>query len=174
MKKFLSLSLVIAFLALGAEELRAQGGFGGVHVGSEFTPNGNLLLIGGGGAWVINSNFYLGGAGYGSANTLGTNSGDLNSMGYGGFMFGYFKEVRESLRIGADVLTGSGGYSVDDQEDEFFFIEPNVKAWYSIKPFMHLSVGAYYRIAYLNSDAILTDGDLSNFGIKLTLNFGVL
>lgn len=174
MKKKLSLVLVIVSLALGAEKVRAQGGFGGIHVASEFTPNGNLLLMGGGGAWVINSNFYLGGAGYGSVNTLGTNSGDLNSMGYGGFMFGYYKEIQNSFKLGADILTGSGGYSIDNQEDDFFFIEPNLKLWYSVLPYMHISVGAYYRIAYLNADAVLNPNDLSNVGIKLSLNFGIL
>ncbi|WP_375578982.1 hypothetical protein ABWH96_18495 [Marivirga tractuosa] len=174
MKRLFILVLVFAVSALGAERVSAQGGFGGVHAASEFTSNGNLLMIGGGGAWVINSNFYIGGAGYGSANSVYSVSGELNSLGYGGFMFGYFNEVKESIRVGGDVLTGSGGYAMDDVEEDFFFIEPNVKVWYSINKIMHLSAGLYYRIAYLNADAVLNEQDLNNFGIKLSLNFGKL
>lgn len=174
MKKLLTLVFIFLLSTISADKLKAQGGFGGVHVGSEFLNNGNLLLIGGGGAWVLNSNFYLGGAGYGGSNSLSTNAGELNSIGYGGFMFGYFKEVKESIRIGGDVLAGSGGYAIDDVEEEFFFIEPNFKVWYSVNSFMHLSAGVYYRVAYLNANAILNEQDLSNFGVKLSLNFGIL
>lgn len=174
MKKYVSLVFILAAMALATEELSAQGGFGGVHANSEFTPNGNLLLIGGGGAWVINSNFYLGGAGYGSANSLATANGDFSSMGYGGLMLGYFTEVRESIRLGGDILTGSGGYSLDELSEGFFFLEPNIKAWYSINHAMHLSAGFYYRIAYLNADSVLNSQALNNFGIKLSLNFGSL
>jgi hypothetical protein len=147
MKKLLTLVFIFQLSILVAEKIKAQGGFGGVHVGSEFSSNGNLLLIGGGGAWVINSNFYLGGAGYGGSNSLSTNAGELNSIGYGGFMFGYFNELKESIRVGGDVLTGTGGYAIDDSEEKFYFIEPNLKVWYSINSYMHLSAGVYYRIA---------------------------
>lgn len=174
MKRLLILVFVFALLVLGTHNATAQGGFGGVHTVSEFTNYGNLLLIGGGGAWVINSNFYLGGAGYGGLNSLSTNSGELSSLGYGGLMLGYFKEIKESIRIGGDIFTGSGGYSVDNVEDDFFFIEPNLKVWYSINSVMHLSAGVYYRTAYLNADALLNEQDLNNLGIKLSLNFGKL
>lgn len=155
-------------------DLKAQGGFGGMHVASEFTPNGNLLWLGGGGAWVINSNIYIGGAGYGGLNTLSINDNTLNSIGYGGLMLGYFTEVRNSIRIGSDLLVGSGGYELDNLEEEFFLLEPNVKCWYSINSYTHGSIGLYYRIAFLNADAALDTKDLSNFGIKLNLNFGKL
>lgn len=174
MKRLSILIFVITLSVLVTNNANGQGGFGGVHAATEFTVNGNLLLIGGGGAWVINSNFYLGGAGYGGSNSLATNSGELNSIGYGGFMFGYFNEVKESIRIGGDILAGSGGYAIDDVEEEFFFIEPNIKVWYSVNSYMHLSAGVYHRIVYLNANAILNEQDLSNFGIKLSLNFGKL
>lgn len=168
------IAVLICFSVMITENVKAQGGFGGVHAGSEFTNSGNLLLIGGGGAWVINSNFYLGGAGYGGSNTLATSNGELSSIGYGGMMFGYFNEVRESVRIGGDVLAGSGGYSIDDLEEGFFFIEPNLKFWYSVNSYMHISAGMYYRMAYFDADAILNPRELNNFGIKLSLNFGSL
>jgi hypothetical protein len=174
MKKLLTVVFIFLLLTMGAHKLQAQGGFGGVHTASEFTTSGNLFLIGGGGAWVINSNFYLGGAGYGGSNSLSTSSGELSSIGYGGLMVGYFNEVKESMRIGGDVLAGSGGYSIDDYDEDFYFLEPNIKVWYSINPTMHISAGVYYRISYLNADAVLNDQDLSNFGIKLSLNFGKL
>jgi hypothetical protein len=174
MKKVLFLTALILFVVIKVDKAKAQGGFGGVHAGSEFTSSGNLLLLGGGGAWVINSSFYLGGAGYGGSNTLATTSGELSSIGYGGLMIGYFKEVKESFRIGGDVLSGSGGYTVDTIDESFFFIEPNLKIWYSINSFLHLSAGVYYRIAYVNADAVLNQQELNNFGVKLSLNFGSL
>lgn len=174
MKRLLILVFIFSVFALRSNTVSAQGGFGGVHAASEFTNNGNLLLIGGGGAWVINSNFYLGGAGYGGSNSITTNSGELSSLGYGGLMLGYFNEVQESIRIGGDVLAGSGGYSVNGIDEGFYFLEPNIKAWYSINSTMHLSAGVYYRIAYLNADAVLNEQNLNNFGVKLSLNFGKL
>jgi hypothetical protein len=174
MKRLVFSVFIFSVLALGADQISAQGGFGGVHVGSEFTTNGNMLLVGGGGAWVINSNFYLGGAGYGGSNSLATSSGELSSLGYGGLMFGYFNEVRESIRIGGDILTGSGGYAIDDVEEGFYFLEPNIKAWYSINHTIHLSAGIYYRFAYVDAGAALNEQNLNNFGIKLSLNFGKL
>jgi hypothetical protein len=174
MRKLLFISILICFSVMMAEKAKAQGGFGGVHANSEFTSHGNLLMIGGGGAWVINPNFYLGGAGYGSANTLATPNGAFNSLGYGGLMVGYFSEVKESIKLGGDVLVGSGGYSIDEVSEGFYFLEPNIKVWYSINHTIHLSAGIYYRIAYLNADATLNHQDLSNFGIKLSLNFGAL
>ena len=174
MKQLVISVFIFSVLALGATEVDAQGGFGGVHIGSEFTNNGNMLLIGGGGAWVINSNFYLGGAGYGGSNSLATSSGELTSLGYGGLMFGYFNEVRKSVRIGGDILTGSGDYSIDDADEEFYFMEPNIKAWYSINHVLHLSAGVYYRFAYVDADATLNEQNLNNLGIKLSLNFGKL
>jgi hypothetical protein len=174
MKRVVISVFIFSVWALGAEQLRAQGGFGGVHVASEFTNSGNILLIGGGGAWVINSHFYLGGAGYGGSNSLATSSGELSSLGYGGLMFGYFNEVRESIRIGGDILTGSGSYSIDDVDEDFFFLEPNIKLWYSINNTMHISAGVYYRFAYQDAGAVLNEQNLNNFGIKLSLNFGSL
>jgi len=175
MKQLSILLLSVFVLAIATSKVKAQGGFGGFHVSSELTENGNLLMIGGGGAWVIDSNFYLGGAGYGRVNTLTTNSGELSSFGYGGVMIGYFHEIRNSVRLGGDLLSGSGGYTIDQlEEDSFFFLEPNIKIWYSINRSMHFSAGVYYRIAYLNADAVLTEQDLSNFGIKLSVNFGKL
>lgn len=149
MKRQYLFAVLICFSVMISESAKAQGGFGGVHAGSEFTNSGNLLLIGGGGAWVINSNFYLGGAGYGGSNTLATSNGELSSIGY-------------------------GGYSIDDLEEGFFFIEPNLKFWYSVNSYLHLSAGVYYRLAYLNADAVLNQQELNNFGIKLSLNFGSL
>jgi len=174
MKRIFLFTVLICFSVMISENAKAQGGFGVVHAGSEFTDSGNLLVIGGGGAWVINSNFYLGGAGYGGSNTLATNTGELNSIGYGGMMFGYFNEVRESVRIGGDILAGSGGYAIDDLDESFFFIEPNLKLWYSLNTYMHISAGVYYRIAYVDADAVLNQQELNNFGIKLSLNFGSL
>ena len=174
MKRLVISIFIFSVLALEAEQASAQGGFGGVQVGSEFTSNGNMLLIGGGGAWVINSNFYLGGAGYGGSNSIATSAGELSSLGYGGLMLGYFNEVRESIRVGGDILTGSGGYSIDEIDEDFYFLEPNIKVWYSINDTMHLSAGAYYRLAYLDANAVLNEQNLNNFGIKLSLNFGSL
>lgn len=64
MKQLSIIVFVLSVSVLGAGRLSAQGGFSGIHAASEFTSNVNLLLIGGG-ALVINSNFYLGGSGYG-------------------------------------------------------------------------------------------------------------
>ncbi|MFQ3215174.1 MAG: hypothetical protein ACJAT1_000625 [Marivirga sp.] len=64
-------------------------GFGGVHLSNEFAVGSNRLLLGGGGAWIINQHFYLGGAGDGSHNTVLTEQSEALSLGYGGLLVIY-------------------------------------------------------------------------------------
>lgn len=175
MKHLIKLSLISILAISASPNLKAQGGFGGFHVKTEYNSAGNLLFFGGGGAWVINRNFYLGGAGYGALNSINTEAGELSSIGYGGFMLGYFRPLKNpKFRIGTDLLMGSGGYKIEATSEDFFFVEPNLKLWYSINPYIYLNGGIYYRSAFLNADALLNPSDLNNLGFKLTVNFGVL
>lgn len=174
MKNIFKALLILLIGTISVKSLQAQGGFGGMHINSEFTPNGNLLLFGGGGAWVINEHFYLGGAGYGSMNSLTTAAGELSGLGYGGMMVGYFTKSKNNLRFGGDMMVGSGGYMIDGLGESFFFLEPNLKVWYSVTPIIHLSAGLYYRTAYLDANASMQANELNHIGVKLTLNFGVL
>lgn len=175
MKHLIKLSL-ISILAISASlNLNAQGGFGGFHVNTEYNSAGSLIFFGGGGAWVINQNFYLGGAGYGALNSINTEDGELSSIGYGGFMLGYFRPLKNpKFRIGTDLLIGSGGYKIEETSEDFYFVEPNLKLWYSPSSYIYLGAGVYYRAAFLNADALLNPSNLNNLGFKLTVNFGAL
>lgn len=166
-------TVLMIMLMLSSASIYAQGGFGGVRYKADITPYGGMMLIGGGGAWVINENFYLGGAGYGSVNSLNVEGATLSSFGYGGLNLGFYQQIKESpARIGADMLFGSGGYTYDQQAYSLFLMEPSVNFWYRINHFMQFSAGIYYRITFLDADSIINPNALNNPGISLSLYFG--
>lgn len=166
-------TLFVIFYLLAISTSNAQG-FGGVQISNEFSPNGNQLVIGGGGAWVINEHFYLGGAGYGSLNAIITDNSDTVEMGYGGVVLGYLHNMQRKKSLGMDMMLGHGEYKVNEKEYDLFIIEPNLKFWYQFSDYIFGTLGIYYRISYPEAIANLQAKDLNRLGIRLTLNFGSL
>lgn len=89
------------------------------------------LLLGGGGAWLVNNQFYLGGAGFGlvpgnektflmkNRNGIDTTVDGRVYMGYGGLMIGYIYNAEEIFHLSGQVLFGVGGLTAQDNDDLF-------------------------------------------------------
>lgn len=170
MKKTTAFTLILLLFGTASY---AQGGFGGLRYKADISPFGGMMMIGGGGAWVINESFYLGGAGFGSVNSLLVEDATLSSFGYGGLNLGYFQQIKDSpVRIGADILLGSGGYTYDNNAYSLFLMEPSVNFWYRINSFMQFSAGIYYRIGFFDADSLLDPSALNNPGVSVSLYFG--
>lgn len=150
-----------------------QGGFGGLSIRTEKYATSNMLLFGGGGAWVISESFYLGGSGYGNINSIILNDKKLDAFGYGGLMLGYFKDIGAGFRLGSQLNVGSGGFSVEGQSGSFRFVEPNMSAWYSVTDFIHLNLSFNYRFAFTGANSILDERELSIPAIQLNLYVGL-
>ncbi len=163
---------VLLLLIVGSE-IKAQG-FGGVYLANELVSNAPQLLLGGGGAWLVNEKIYLGGAGYGSLNTVALQGIDNYRIGYGGFMAGYIHPSNKKTTFAAELLIGSGGYDWETTDYSFFLLQPEVKLWHNFNPYVFGSIGLYYRIAYTNTNEPLNSNDLSRIGLKLAINFGSL
>ena len=187
------LILMITFPAYADEETLISGeiesgGYGGVEV--KFAEiNGEWeVLVGGRGAWIINHQFLLGGAGYGLA-TQGEISPrviypyyyyiDRFEMGYGGVLIGYVSNSDKLIHLTMETLIGGGGitpfndtYGSDFDTDSFFIVEPEVSFIANISKLIRFGFGASYRftsgVEYLG----LHDEDISGPAVNLMLKFG--
>ena len=150
----------------------AQGGFGGLTYKLESVASDGLMSIGGGGAWLITDNFYLGGAGFGSINSITIRSNTLSSLGYGGPMIGYKRSISPVFSLGGQVMLGSGGYTYGELEEDFGFVEPALQGWVRINHYMKLNIGIQYRLPFMDAENSLRPNDLDALGMQISLYFG--
>ncbi len=170
--KNLKLSLTLTLLMACVGHAFAQGGFGGVTAKVESISGSSLMTFGGGGAWMPTENFYLGGGGYGSMNTININDRVLESFGYGGLMAGYKLPIIDKLSLSIQGLLGSGGYVWDGQSDRFQLIEPSIHVWLRVNHFMAINIGGQYRWSFMDANSPLSAEDLSAGGVQFSLIFG--
>jgi len=165
--------LLIAFaLLLSSGFTYAQGGFGGLTYKMESVASGGMMSVGGGGAWLVTRNFYLGGAGAGSMNSISIRSNTLSSMGYGGLKMGYKTYLTSYFGLGGQVMLGSGSYTYGEIDEKFGFVEPALQGWFRINNYMRLNVGVQYRLPFMDAENLLRSNDLEAMGMQISLFFG--
>jgi len=169
--KFTGLIVTFSLLVFSSIAF-AQGGFGGFTYKIESIGSSSMMSVGGGGAWLVTPNFYLGGAGAGSMNSIHIRSNTLSSMGYGGLMMGYKTHLISSFGIGGQVMLGSGSYTYRGTDEGFRFVEPALQGWLRINSFMQLNVGIQYRLPFMNAENLLKSNDLEAMGMQISLFFG--
>jgi len=207
--------LVAAVLLIGSTTASAQrdsvktlfdmgpftsGGFGGPVAKLTSMRGESSLLVGGRGAWIINSTIAIGGGGYGLVTPRTVAEGatpgldTMYSVGYGGFELEVVLWADEALHASVMTLVGAGGLSTgisrnnDDMDwgwggnnsltdDAFFVVEPQVNVEANITPWFRLGVGASYRFVNGVDTKVgsisITDADLSNLSGVLTFKFGL-
>lgn len=196
--------LILISLVLSAQ-LQAQeqtlisgpvesGGYGGPTVKFSSLNNKFALLVGGGGGWLINHTFLIGGAGYGLVNAINASSvarayygayGDMKiDFGYGGLFLEYIGNPNDLLHYSVSALIGAGGVSYREQNDNwintfpndhaspFFVLEPGVTTELNVTRFFRLNAGVSYRLVRGSDLPGIQDSDLSDVAVNLTFKFG--
>lgn len=152
----------------------SSGGFGGPEMRISELDGESNALMGGKGAWLINHEYYLGGAGFGSINTLGTENYDF---GYGGIMLGYIMKPQNIINFSAEIIAGAGGLSKrtdigDDDADVLWVIEPAIYAGLNLTDFAKVTVGLSYRSVHGSGTVGISNSDLSGISANIALMFG--
>lgn len=163
---------VLIFHCVSINNAIAQGGFGGITYKAELGHAGNMMLVGGEGAWVINNRFYLGGGGYGNVNTINIEGDRLESFGYGGVKFGYIHSISNRFRLGIELFNASGSYTYGNSSHSLFLMEPQLRAWFPVNHYMQFTAGIYHRFTFQDESSPLNSGSLDNVGITISLLFG--
>lgn len=158
------------------------GGFGGVGAKVTQINNRTALLFGGGGAWVIERSFFVGGSGY-SLLTEATGeemtNGALN-MGYGGVVVGYQFLPDELVHFNLQTLVGGGGVSYQnsvggfsrENDDGFFIVEPSAEVEVNMTRHIKMGVQGSWRIVGDIELPGMTNALVSGPAAALIVKFG--
>lgn len=188
MKKSLYASLLgILFMAAAAygepvfsNGVYVSGGYGGPEVRWNTVDGKNMITFGLSGAWVINEQILLGGAGFGGKMpyVLNSQDGEL-SIGYGGLRVGALWLGDTPLNITVSALIGAGALTFDaagasDISSAFFILEPEVALMLHIIEFLRIGVGVQYKfLSGLNLQP-LSHQDVDGLSVSVGLYFGNL
>lgn len=96
-----------------------SGGFGGFGFSSMKVNGKTTNLTSGGGGWVINDTFYVGGRGYSSRE----NVGEKNRFSYGGVELGYMHTSSSFYNPFISVIYGYGGIGDKHNSDDNYKYE---------------------------------------------------
>ncbi len=217
MKKIILTMAMFALMAMTATTAMAQeedqdintifggkkfssSGYGGPSIKFSQVDNEFAMFVGGKGAWTINKQFSIGGAGYGLVTwpeftyQNGQNETiDADFMfGYGGLYLEYIHDPWEVLHFSANTLIGFGGASVQDidrmnmddyDHDEiwaaYFVLEPSIAVELNVAKFFRIQVEAGYRFvdeirsnSEFKSIDKAKDMELSGVSGGITFQFG--
>lgn len=141
-------------------------------------------MMGGGGGIMVN-NFFFGGYGLGLTNTIrdyadGTYSGDVISIGHGGFWIGYSFFGHLPVHVSVSSLAGFGEFGLRqldsyfiDRKDQIFVLTPIVEIEANITRFLRIGAGVSYSLTSgVNFFENYSNRDFSAPGAYLGLKFG--
>lgn len=178
---FVTLLMVMSVNAAERESLIKgdviHGGFGGPAVKITQIDGDINYMVGGRGAWLVNHQFYLGGAGYGPAREIGDHGVEL---GYGGVWAGMKFNPTKLVHFSADILIGAGDLNKDyrsnnntsNADDTLFIVEPGANLNINITDYAELVFSASYRLVNGSDHATLSDSDLSGATFTAGVMFG--
>jgi hypothetical protein len=159
-----------------------SGGFGGPAVKLTRVNGQFALMAGGGGAWLINHVFAIGGGGFFMTDAVEppapADSLDLG-IAYGGMFMEYITRWEEVVHFTFHLFLGGGGVSLEHpgtdhavEEDGFFVLEPGVNAEINLTQTMRLNAGVSYRYITGVDLTNVSSADLNCFSFNLYLKFG--
>jgi len=180
---FAALMLIFSVDAAERESLISgdvtHGGFGGPLLKATQIDGDINYMVGGRGAWLLNHQFFLGGAGYGTVQEIGNHGAEL---GYGGVWAGMKFNPSKLVHYSVDVLVGAGGLTKDytsnnssntqHSDDKLFIIEPGANLNINIASYAELVLSLSYRLVNGSSHQTLSDSDLSGASITASVMFG--
>lgn len=163
-------------------------GFGGPSTSLTWIDGEPGVMVGGGGAWVINGNFALGGAAYGiaTAHHAAERVDGLRQTlegGYGGITMEVITRPEKLVHFSGGVLVGAGGLTLmtgprtDTNRDvtsetAFFVARPDAGVTLNIARFMQARLSGAYRFVVGSDLPGYSDTNLSGAEFGLGLRFG--
>lgn len=174
----ITMALCMVFLGLTAQ---AQGGFGAPALKITALNNQTGLFFGGMGAATY-GDYYFGGIG------MGLTNGDLFeteadgetvsnlSMGYGGLLLGYNRDLLLPLNVYAQGAMAWGSYSWQGQGDgsNFFLLEPEVGINLITGRTLNVGLGIGYRFTLPTTRTAFPLDNLNGMSTTLSFKFGNL
>lgn len=148
-----------------------SGGFGGIDMRIAKINGETSVMLGGKGAWLVNHQFYLGGGGLSTLNTIGVNNYDFN---YGGLMLGFIFKPKSAVNLNLEIIAGPGSLSSNDNsyDDSIWVVEPAVYAHFNVIDFLKIAAGISYRSVHESDTENSSDSDLSGVSFNLSILFG--
>lgn len=154
-----------------------SSGWGGPVVAFTSINGQFAVLAGGRGAWLINSRFGLGGAGYGLTNEVQVEPvGPPRQVefGYGGVDLEYIINSDDLVHFTVNALIGGGGITRTSiaATDGVFVLQPQANVDVNLTGFMRIGLGGGYRAVFDVDHAGFTNGMFSAAFGALTFKFG--
>ncbi|MBN2410446.1 hypothetical protein JXQ31_02065 [candidate division KSB1 bacterium] len=162
-----------------------HGGFGGFSFRVTSLNGQTVVMSGGGGAWIINSRFFIGGLGFSNmsddikAPVVLESEQLFMNINYGGLDIGYVFNPDKLYHVTIDALIGQGSVNYsqrnsDDhwKSDDFFVIEPTVNLEFNIVNWFRLAFGASYRLVTDVEIQELHNNDVSGLSAGVFFKFG--
>lgn len=163
------------------------GGFGGPVFRVTSVAGETMPLGGGGGAFLIDRRFAIGGAGYGGtqrvdARILGEETRGEMDFGYGGLTFEVITRPSKLVHATFGLLVGGGTVSVwpDDlrprnrreSDESFAVVEPQVMAELNVTRWFRAGASVAYRAAFNDEIPRLINDNLNGVSGGLVFRFG--
>jgi hypothetical protein len=165
----------------------SYGGFGGPIFRVTSVAGETMPLAGGGGAFLIDRRFAIGGAGFGGTQRVNTRlatpdgRGEMD-FGYGGLTFEVITRPSRLVHATMGVLVGGGAVSVwpddlrprvrRDSDDSFGVVEPQVTAELNVTRWFRMGASVAYRAAFGAEVPRLVNDNLSGVSGGLVFRFG--
>jgi hypothetical protein len=163
------------------------GGFGGPVFRVTSVAGETMPLGGGGGAFLIDRRFAIGGAGYGGtqrvdARILGAETRGEMDFGYGGVTLEIITRPSKLVHANFGLLVGGGTVSVwpddlrprnrRDTDESFAVVEPQVMAELNVTRWFRAGASVAYRAAFNDEIPRLINDNLNGVSGGLVFRFG--
>jgi hypothetical protein len=166
---------------------RQYGGFGGPAARVTTVAGETMVMGGGGGAFLVDRRFAIGGAGFGGTRKVdarldgGRRRGEMD-VGYGGITFEVITQPSQLVHATFGALLGGGAVSVypdslrprnrTDSDATFGVFEPQVGIELNVTRWFRMGATAGYRAAFGGETDRLADDNLSGPSGTLVFRFG--
>jgi hypothetical protein len=181
----ISLFLLLSMQSLISNDNIDSGGFGGPVIKvTHVSENNTALMLGGKGAFLLDHQFYIGGAGYFLVSSESYKVDDIAEVnthfGYGGLLVGYIFAPENSVKFNTSLLLGvanntlydfpeDGGVSVSEYAYAFTS-EIEGSLIFDVNEYFKIEAGVGYR--YVDHTKYYSSDDLSGYSINVGLLFG--
>jgi len=190
-KTFIVLFVFLISITLYADEETLissdmqHGGFGGFGFRVTSLNGQTVVMSGGGGAWLINSRFFIGGSGYSNMSDdikapvpLESEQVFMN-INYGGLNLGYVFNPDKLYHVTIDALIGQGNINYSQRNsdkhwksDNFFVLEPSVNLELNVVRWCRIAVSASYRLVNDVEIQNLQNNDINGLSAGVSFKFG--